>query len=232
MKAYVILISFLCAIILIVGAFCFSPHKRAQQACRRGTTDLEDGLLPDAVEDFSRAVQLDPKSAPAHLGRAEAQFGLGDLTNAATDRSAVIALETTNERAFFIRGVISFKLQDFNGATSDLGKAISLNSNDEQACFICGIAQLHTRDWDGSKADLIKSLQVNPYNPKALLGRAVAEMKLHEYENAVLDASNAIPVAGPLASEAYCVRAHAKARLKDRAGAFDDVNQEIGRAHV
>jgi tetratricopeptide (TPR) repeat protein len=227
MKNYLQILCFLCAAALIIGAFCVSSHKRAEQAYQDGAMDLQSDLPTNALADFSRAIQLDPKSAPAYIGRAGARLGLKDFTNAIADCSTAIELDPTNERALFIRGTARLQLQDFDGTISDLSKALSLSSDDEQAHFYRAVAQIHTRDWDSSKADFTKAIQLNPYNAKSYQGRALVEMKLKEYENTIMDASNAIQLDTTTAAASYCLEAHAKASLKDRTGSFADVDQAI-----
>src|SRR5215831_18500845 len=46
----------------------------------QGNTLLLQGRVPEAASAFSRAVELDPSAPRAHLGVAEANFALGDLT--------------------------------------------------------------------------------------------------------------------------------------------------------
>lgn len=227
MKQYLQVLCVLCAVALVIASFCVSSHKRAETACQQGISDLESGSPEDAQADFSSAIRLDPKYASAYLGRAGARLGLKDFTNAAADCSTAIELGLTNERAFFIRGTIRLQLQDFNSAISDLDKALSLDSDDEQARFYRAVAQIHTRDWDNSKADFTKAIQLNRYDAKAYQGRALVEMKRKEYENVIIDASNAISFDSTTAAASYCLEAHAKARLKDWAGAFADVDKAI-----
>ena len=59
-----------------------------------------------AIQDFSKAIELNPASAVAFLGRGNARFTLKDNNGALQDFNKVITLQPTNSNVYFNMGVI------------------------------------------------------------------------------------------------------------------------------
>jgi tetratricopeptide (TPR) repeat protein len=94
----------------------------------------------EAMEAFSKAVELDSKYAWAYMNRGIAYGKLGDYRQAIRDYDRVIQLDTKYAAAYSNRGVAYGKLGDYRQAIRDFERAIQLNPNDAIAYNNRGIA--------------------------------------------------------------------------------------------
>ena len=221
------IVGLICVLGTLLFSACKPPEKQVEQIYEAGLRDWQGGAQQVALGEFSRAIELDPKFAPAYMARAGARFELKDFAGAISDCNQDLSLEPDDERAFLIKGVSKFYLNDFSGAHNDLNTALSLNSDDFMAYVCRGSVLGKSRDWDGAQADFTKAIQINPNYAPAYTSRAAVEMMLKDYEKGVADASDAIELDSVNASDAYKDRAIGKCHLKDRAGALADANQAI-----
>lgn len=202
--------------------------KSAQEHYESGVRDFQSGALEVAVDEFTKAIQLDPTLTAAYDARATVRFQMKDYAGAIADCDKVMGLEHDDEHIYLIKGACRFYLHDMKGARNILGTAISLNPDDPLARDIRGLALLELRDWDEASADFSRAIQLNPDDARAYYGRATAEYFRHDYEKSLADASDAIGLLDDAVTpEAYGLRAHIKSHLMDRAGAMADANSKI-----
>ena len=80
------------------------------------------------MEDYNRAISLNPIYADAYFMRAMAKSNVGDQRNAIQDCSNAIKLNAKYAEAYFVRGIIKLALSDTTGCL-DLSKAGELGYN-------------------------------------------------------------------------------------------------------
>ena len=200
--------------------------QKAEGYYESGVRDLQSGSRQLAIQDFTKAIQLDPTLSEAYEARAAVLFQTKDYAGAIKDCDAVIGTTHDDERVYLIKGASRYYLHDIKGALKPLNTAVSMNPDEPLARDIRGATLAESREWDDAIADFNKAIQLNPNDAMAYYGRAAAEFFLHEYEKSLSDVSDAIQVDNSLAS-AYGLRADVKTHLKDRAGAMADANTRI-----
>ena len=89
------------------------------------------GDFTGAIQDYSKAIKLDPAYPLAYVNRGLAKDVLGDYTGAIQDCSKAIELNPDHVRAYFNRGLAKDALGDKDGGCLDLSKAKELG--DEKA---------------------------------------------------------------------------------------------------
>ena len=97
---------------------------------KRGNSFYYLGELKRAIEEFSRALVLDPENANAYYNRANAHADLGEHDPAVEDYSAAIRLEPDHDFAFYNRANSYLAKGDWQRAVSDYKKAYALNPAD------------------------------------------------------------------------------------------------------
>lgn len=86
-------------------------------------TDKPEG----AVEDFTKAIQLDSQKAGGYLGRANALNALGRYEDAITDYNRVIQIDPKLANAYVNRGIAHSHLGEISMAIRDYEKGLELD---------------------------------------------------------------------------------------------------------
>ena len=101
--------------------------KAALQSSRRGAG-------AEAIELYSRAIELDPDFASAYYNRGREYDTLGQLEKAIADYGRSLELSPSAD-AYYNRGLAYRNLSDFAAAIADYDRAIALDS-------------MHARAWN------------------------------------------------------------------------------------
>jgi len=88
--------------------------------------NLEDSR--GAIQDYSKAIELNQNDAVAHYNRGVAKHNLGDYRGAIQDFNKAIELNPNYADAYHNRGLEKIKLKDINGGCLDLSKAGELGN--------------------------------------------------------------------------------------------------------
>lgn len=80
-----------------------------------------------ALDDCSKAIELDPESSIAYYNRASAKFALAYYNGAVADYTRAIALNPQLVIAYYNRGNAKYELGDHEGAIADYYRAIKLS---------------------------------------------------------------------------------------------------------
>lgn len=98
----------------------------------RGTSYGQTGLRPQAINDFSRAIEISPRNVIAHGNRAAAYYEEGRFYEALLDFEKTIAMDPGNQKAYLGRGLCYEALGMRNSALPDFAKSCELGL--EWAC--------------------------------------------------------------------------------------------------
>jgi tetratricopeptide (TPR) repeat protein len=82
---------------------------------------------PKALIDYTRAIQLSPKTAEYYSNRANVYNSLGDRSKEMADYREAIRLDPNHLSAYVNRGATYFKEKQFDLALKDYNRAISLS---------------------------------------------------------------------------------------------------------
>ena len=93
----------------------------------RGLRELKANANPDAIEDFSDAITLDPNLAEAYHQRAIARFASGDTAGAIADIAAALQHEPRNFAALETLTDISEARKDWKGAYEAWQKVLEID---------------------------------------------------------------------------------------------------------
>jgi tetratricopeptide (TPR) repeat protein len=124
------------------------------QSYAKGVEAFEKGETDAAIALMSRAIQLDPKYAPAYCDRGLALVIKGDLDKAVTDLNTAIRLAPSGERSYFNRGFAYFHKGDYDKAVADYTEAIRLQPGYAEAYRDRGYVAALKGDFSKALADL------------------------------------------------------------------------------
>jgi tetratricopeptide (TPR) repeat protein len=138
--------------------------------------------MPEAMDNYNKAISLDPKLAIAYASRGSLKFAIAytfreessnleiDIQGAIADLNKAIALDPASNFAYYVRGRFKINLNDVPGAMADLNKAISLNPNSHSypgsySYYYRGVLKKDKlKDRKGAIKDFRKALELNKKN--------------------------------------------------------------------
>src|SRR5262249_9757112 len=150
---------------------------------------------------FTRAIELDPKFAPAWRNRGAAYCDhLGQPARAVTDFSRAIELEPKDAKTWHSRGIAYSKLCQHDKAVADYTKAIKLNPKYVSAWYNRGRAYASLGQYDKARADYQTVLKLAPahagaHDALAWLLATCPDAKLRDAGQAVELAKKAMQLA-------------------------------------
>ncbi len=191
----------------------------------RGISQRALGKPQLAYDDYSKAIELNPKVATPFINRGNVSRDLKKADQAFADYARAIALEPKAALAYSNRGHLYSDLGKFDDALKDLAKAIELDPSNDEPYYTRAMIYREKREHAKAIADLDKYIAIGPSNPQYLadgyLNRGINYAILAKYEAAEKDISKAIEIS-PRYIDAYRSRALVYRELKKTALADAD----------
>ena len=200
--------------------------KNAEMHKNRGDTYLEQEKYEQAIQEYDKAIELNPNFAKAYCNRGWSYLSLGEKERAIQDYSKAIALNPNLVNAYNERGIAYYGLGEKEQAINDYDKAINLNPNDDSAYFYCGVAYRDLGKYERAIQYYDKAIELNPNFAMAYNYRGHAYSKLGQKERAIQDFDKAIAL-NPNYAEAYNNRGVEYYYLKQYQKALRDFNKAL-----
>ncbi len=198
--------------------------KTADDYIITGVSKYYDGNKQGSLTDFSKAIQLDPKSAISFYQRGYIRNNLGLKQAALTDLTRAIALEPKYTKAYYLRGIIKSELDEKNSAVSDFDRAISLDPTYLKAYLQRGIIRDKLGDFAGAVADYTVAIKIDVKQANLYYRRGLAHYNFGNKKTAISDYDRAIQLNRNYAI-CYYQRGIARYALQDKPGAISDLRQ-------
>ena len=110
-----------------------------------------------AIEDYNKAIEIDPNYALAYTNRGFSKHNLKDFNGAIEDHDKAIELDPNFALSYKNRATSKFMLKDYYGAIADFTKAIELDPNNADVYYDRGISKSRLRDYSGTCQDARKA---------------------------------------------------------------------------
>lgn len=124
--------------------------ERAQQR-------FEGGRYNGAVEDYSRALEIDPRDPEIWLGRGLAREKLKDFHGAFSDYTRAIDIRENFFKAWINRGNVLYKLGRYVDAIEDFDVALVYQANYAPAIYNRAMAKIRMKNKEGACRDLMRA---------------------------------------------------------------------------
>ena len=197
--------------------------RRVAWLLERGSALLAARNLERALEDATRAVELDPGSGRAFLLRAAVRFGLGDAGGAA-DLERGRALDPGNARGLSLEGDRRFLQGDRAGAREAFDRATRNDPTEATGWSGRGRVRFSDNDFDGAIEDLDRALAIDPGVARTWSLRAMAAVEVNDLAMAVVAADRALALYEP-EFDAWYARGAAHVLQNDASAAIADLTR-------
>ncbi|XP_046576439.1 LOW QUALITY PROTEIN: uncharacterized protein LOC124284394 [Haliotis rubra] len=140
------------------------------------------------IQDFNRALAINPKIFQAYLSRA-CYYGLkGNYTKAILNCNEAIKLQPNSVRAYLYRGALKYHIRAYELAIRDLSKAASIDSTCPLAYFNRAVCYQENRQYHKALMDYgIVLLVGEQLMLKVLINRGLLYFERGDYSNALYD---------------------------------------------
>lgn len=133
----------------------------------------EKGREDEAIEQFKKAIEINPRYTQAHNNLGIAYTNKGMFDKAIYEYERAITINPRHERAHYNLGVVCFKQGDFDQAVVRFKNAIALNPNYAKAHYNLGNTYDKKGLWDNAITEYKKALALNPRYAEACNNLAV-----------------------------------------------------------
>jgi len=192
----------------------------------RGILKKNSNDLEGAIEDYNRALKIDPNYSLAYVNRGNANRRLGKYKESIADFDKAIQLKPENSMAYSNRGIAKANIGKSEEAKKDFDKAIELKPDYGDAYSNRGGILISMKRYEDAIKDLNKSLNINPLAPDPYTNRGIAKSQLKDYEGAIKDFNTVIGMQ-PQNTDAFLNRAFTYANKGDYQLAISDFNTVI-----
>jgi tetratricopeptide (TPR) repeat protein/S1-C subfamily serine protease len=183
-----------------------------------------------AIQEFSRAIRLNPRYQYAYFMRAIVYEQVREFRKSLADYDQSIRIDPKISRTYYNRALLKqIKLNDTKGALADYNQSIRIDPKYFEAYSNRGLLKYEKlNDTKGALADYDQSIRIDPKYSIAYYNRALLKYeKLNDTKGALADYDQAIRI-DPKDSKAYSNRGLLKyEKLNDTKGALADYDQAI-----
>ncbi|MBU7587429.1 MAG: tetratricopeptide repeat protein [Nostoc sp. TH1S01] len=193
------------------------------------------GDLQGAIEDLTKAIQINPNYLEAYNNRGFIQAQLGNLQGALADYNQALVIHSMCYSAYEQsticlilrnRSSVLLNLGDLQGAIDDLTRVIQLNSDDYIAYSERGYIFYKLGNLQLALQDINTAIQLNPNNAVNYCHRGNIYAALEDHSHEIKDFSSAIQLDSKYVL-AYCNRGIAYYKSGNLQKAIDDLNIAI-----
>lgn len=192
----------------------------------RGRANQENRNYDQAIQDYSRAIERDPKYSVAFNGRGSAYHAQKDYDRAIQDYNDALRLNPNFASAFNNRGIAYYDKRDYDRAIEDYDQAIRLDPKYAAAFNNRGNVYRDKRDYDRAIQDYDEAIRLNPNYALAFNNRGIAYRSKRENERAIQDYDRAIKL-NPKYAAAFNNRGNVYRDMRDYDRAIQDYDEAI-----
>ena len=162
--------------------------------CIKGEIERSQGNFYDAIELFTKAIQINPKSFKAFFNRAFTYDKIGFYNQAISDYTSTINLKPNHSFCFYNRGITYNKLGEYLKSINDFSRAIELDPNKPEFYFNRACLFKNTKQYKNAIDDYTILIKLFPKLYILTYNRGICYEKLKIYKNSIKDFESCIQI--------------------------------------
>ena len=132
------------------------------QYLERGKEFLNNGQLDEALNEFKKAIEIEPNLADAHNGLGVVYFNQGNLDAAITEYKEAIRIKPDYAKAHNNFGVVYFNQGNLDAATAEYKEAIRIKPDYADAHYSLGLVYFNQGKLDDATAEYKEAIRIKP----------------------------------------------------------------------
>ncbi len=213
-------------VVRVGGGAEFEAPATSKGFLRRGTWRRDAGDVEGAIEDFTKAIELDPGNSAALALRGASRYVRGELEAAAADLRRATEVDPENPFSYHVAGQVRCQTGDYQGAVVDLSRAIEKGGTAAEIYALRGTARAGLGDAGGALADLDRAVAIDPLSAEIFEARGGVYQEQGRSDLALRDYSRALEL-DPSYDRAYIGRAKSLSDLSRLEEAVADYTRAI-----
>ena len=172
-----------------------------------GNASFAKNNFPEAIEYYSKAIELDGEVSLYWYNRANSKAMLKKHAEAMPDYNKAIELEKTNADYYFNRGTTLFFVKDYKGAKNDMESAIKINSKNATYFLNKSNVEIALGNNETAILDLTSAINLDVNNAQNYARRAMIYFQINKTELGCKDANTSVRLGFTQANELlqkYC----------------------------
>ena len=159
-----------------------------QKYFKKGKEALEEEDYTLALENFEKALSLDPESSEVYLERAYAYQKLGNYEEAQKDLNWISSSETpNNEKLFNRQGLLFLDRNEFKKAKSEFDLAIEINPSEDSYYYNRALAHSFLDNHSSALEDLNEAASLNHEGANIYYLRSQINESLNKHSESLAD---------------------------------------------
>jgi tetratricopeptide (TPR) repeat protein len=192
----------------------------------RGVTYNNLGLYDKALEDYNRAIQLNPGDPYAYSNRGNTYYSLQQYDEALADHNRGLRLNPNFSNAYLNRGNVFRDLKRDGEALADYDRVLQIDPTDALAYNNRGTVKERLERYEEALEDLGEAIRLDPNNAKFYSNRAKTYIEMRRFDLALADCNTALRL-DPTLDKTYALRGNSYYELQRYQEALKDLTQAI-----
>jgi len=185
--------------LLPVIAFSCKSGQTAEDYFDAGSAKMQEKPDPTdklliykvAMQDFDKAIALNPAYIDAYEKRSVIRRGLGDYTGCIQDAEKIISIDPKNKNAFYFIGQSKLFHKDYSGSIKAYSEAISLDSTFTQCYYERGRDEKELHNYTDALKDYSHAIAISskgdPFYKSFYFSRGELKLEMNDKDGACTD---------------------------------------------
>ncbi len=167
-------------------------NTKVQHSIRNGVESFLNLDYNVALEEFSLAIEMNPKDTTGFFCRGLAKLQLKNFESAISDFTEAINLKIKEPNAFYYRALCYFNLRDIENAILNLNNYIGIESESSEAYFDLAVCLKQKESINDAIKYFSIAVEKDPGNKSAYFERGLLRHKLNDLEGCCADLKKAL----------------------------------------